>query len=278
MTNDLYASSCSPDGYLFHSVMDGNLALAETLLAGGADISFDSDIILRGASRRGLSDAVRFCVENGAFVEACDNDPVIMAADSGHSDILEYLVSVGGDVRAREDEVLILGAGGGHLEVVRFILSCAGETAWNGAGAHALAMASLGGHLDVARLLVEHGSPLYGFGNDSLVSAATGGNVEMAQYLLSCGANIALSGKDAIVECISSFAPTLDMVKLLIKHGAPLNSAIESAREHNAGGILPFLNRLQYAIEERESIEHASRGSLAKTSRSIAPGGVFKRL
>ena len=164
-----------------------------------------SSVILPKAAYYGHLEIVKYLVENGADINAKDNNgwtSLIHAAYNGHLEVVKYLVENKADINAIGKYFgfdgltsLMFASMNGHLEVVKYLVE-------NGANINdrneALMGASISGHLEVVKYLVENGADINTkdyVGITPLIYASMFGNFELVEYLIEKGADVNIKYK-----------------------------------------------------------------------------------
>ena len=168
---------------------NGSAAMVERLVAAGADPNaarLTGGTALMTCARTGNPDAIRTLLAAGADVNAREprrgQTALMWAADQNHADATQVLIEAGAELAARSQEgytPLIFAARAGGREVVQILLArganvndvvapTAAPTSSRGGygarydtsspGASALLVATVRGHWDVARLLLQQGA------------------------------------------------------------------------------------------------------------------------
>lgn len=218
---------------LEEAVVTGDLALAEKLLADGADVEMpdaDGQTLLIWAAFHGQADSVRLLARFGADLNARDRygaGALMGAAAIGDLTLAEFLVDHGAKADAVgpswAQSALAYAAGAGQIEATRWFLERFGLGA--DLGASALTAAAAGNHLEVVRFLLDVGVDAdahtsYLYGRRALMWAAWKGSAEMARLLLEHGADVNATespGRSAI--SFAAGAGRKRVIPLLIKQG-----------------------------------------------------------
>ena len=126
----------------------------------------------------------------------------------------------------------------------------------------ALMEASMDGHVEVARLLLDSGAqvnmPADSF-ESPLTLAACGGHVELAMLLLERGANIEEVNDEGYTPLMeASREGHEEMVALLLSQGADINAQTEETQETAltlacCGGKLPRFKNPNQFLEDKDS-------------------------
>ena len=83
---------------------------------------------MRRAAELGHLEIVKYLVEMGTQVNACNNYAIIFAAKNGHLDIVKYLYNNGADVCAQHNRAIRYATTEGHLSIVKFLINCGAHT------------------------------------------------------------------------------------------------------------------------------------------------------
>ncbi|AYV85715.1 MAG: ankyrin repeat protein [Satyrvirus sp.] len=133
----------------------GCLNMVRYLVEKGANIHACDDCALRLAARNGHLQVVQFLVEKGANLHACDYDALQVAAQNGHLQVVQFLVEKGANIHACNDYALRLAAQNGHLQVVQFLVEK--DANIHAGNDYALRWAFKNGFLEVVQCLIEKG-------------------------------------------------------------------------------------------------------------------------
>lgn len=234
---------------LEEAVVTGDLALAEQLLSGGADVEMpdaDGQTLLTWAAFHGQADAVRLLTWLDADPKARDrygNDALMGAAATGNVALAEFLIERGADVNAVGSSwktALAYAAEAGQTDTMRWFLGRFGLGA--DLGASALTAAAAGNQLEAVRLLLNagveadaHTPDLYG--RRALMWAAWKGNVPMVRLLLERGADVNATespGRSAL--SFAAGAGRKRVIPLLIEGGIVLDQKDKGLLEALQGG------------------------------------------
>ena len=235
-----------------------NVAMAEALLKAGADASAklpDGDTILMTAARTGNADIVRLLIEHGADVNAkgttYGETALVWAAQENHAEAAQVLISHGAYVNARTNPLqrakdrfglegvltilphgswtpLMYAARQGSFETARALAGAgASLNLMDPDGSTALVLAVINGHYDTAALLVEKGA-------DPNIADTSG----MAALYAAVDMHTLGEVYGRPARPTSSQMTALDLMKVLLAHGANPNAALKSPalqRAHTPG-------------------------------------------
>jgi ankyrin repeat protein len=249
MTRMLLGAGANPklksnfdDNALYEACINGNAAIVEALLKAGADANTsrgEGETALMTCARTGNADAVKALIAHGADVNAKERwrqeTALMWAAAENHPQATQALIGAGTDVNAKSTvwDWPKLKLRGGDLGVVL-----------PGGGLTALMFAARQGALEPARLLAEAGADVNykePQGYTPLLLALLNGQYELAAMLLDKGAKtddgalwITVEARD-MDKSDKHPAPTdygkiksLDMLKMLIEHGAPIDGGFKA--------------------------------------------------
>jgi putative sugar O-methyltransferase len=180
---------------------------------------------------------VHYLHNNGAKLDARDNEPLCKACEGGHLDVVRYLHNNGArlirylhndGVRldARENEPLIRACAGGHLDIVRYLRE-------NGVDLTApdnepMCRAAAEGQLEVVSYIHQDGGDLSARDNEALCCAAGVGHLELVRYILENGGNISARNSGALRGAAAG--GHLEMVRYLHEAGAAASLLTEKGR------------------------------------------------
>ena len=227
---------------------------------------------------------VKLLVEHGADIESVTKNgwtPLISQLKEGRIDIVKYLLSVGASITDNQirniPEILILASKYADKlsDVPLFDINSLIENGANVNGKNeywnktALHEAST---VDIAKILIKHGADIETVDEDGmtpLICQSKEGNIEIVKYLLSLGANV--NAKDEKRKTSIFYASKVDIVKLLVQHGADIE-AVAYRRftpliEHSSYNHLDIVKYLRsvgankYAkdYEGKTAFDHASK-------------------
>ena len=204
-------------------------------------------ILADGNQSPGSRSFAKFLVENGASVNARDDDgatPLMSAALHNHGDLAKLLLENGASVDARDDmggTALMIAGEHGHESIANLLLDKGADVnAWDVHHATALMFAVQNGHESVAKLLLERGADVNTRDTDGetpLTIAVGEGHEPVVKLLLDSGADVnacdirgrtSLWGAIACQELDDVNADSL--VKLLVDSGADVNHVDRNGR------------------------------------------------
>ena len=178
--------------------------LVKLLLMHGASINQKCKCFtpLIAATLAGDIESVRLLLRKGADVKAvsprCDEPAIHFACRQGSIDILKLLRSYGAGLSTKTAPALALASMHGHLELVKWLLE-------------------FGAKVDADVLVVEKVMT-------PLSCACKHGHIDVAQHLLSVGATLPPS---LLLELCEK--GSLDVLKLLVEHGASVNAILDAS-------------------------------------------------
>jgi HEAT repeat protein len=153
------------------AVSNGDMAMAELLLANDADINAENRrgfTPLSYVAGDGHTELAKFLIAKGAIVDCRTKDymtPLHLAASNGYSALVELLIANGADVGAHSGGIGLTGtplhdaAYEGHVEVARILLAHGAEVDARGGDQETpLHRAATRHHCDVAELLLRNGA------------------------------------------------------------------------------------------------------------------------
>ena len=156
--------------------------------------------------------------------------PLHYAGFCGLYDIVKALaIEYPQDVCSRsfpgEETPLHLTSRAGHIDVARLLIEHGADVASQSEhGTTPLHLASYGGHVGLSRLLIEYGADAAAPGTDEttpLHRASFGGHVDVARLLIEHGASVEAQSKDGTTPLYgASFWGHVDVARPLLEHGA----------------------------------------------------------
>ncbi|HEY1759074.1 MAG TPA: ankyrin repeat domain-containing protein [Bryobacteraceae bacterium] len=254
------AKTSTRDGItpLWLAVMNRNVEITDALLKAGADPNAalpDGETILMTAARAGNAAVAELLIKNGANVAAAGpafgETALMIAAMANHADVIEVLLKHGAEVNGRSKELSYPKDRFG-LEGVLTILP---HGSWS-----PLMYAAREGSVDAARALCGGGAELNAAdpdGSSSLLLAITNGHFDTAALLIERGANVNAADSTGTTPLYAAVdmntlgeifgrpgrashdrMNAVDLMKLLLDHGANPNAGLKSAmlqRAHTPG-------------------------------------------
>jgi len=285
------------------SLAAGNASgdLVDVLLKAGADaktVIKDGETVLMAAARTGNARAVQLLIEHGAVVEAREalmgETALMWAAAENHPDAAKVLIAHGADVNLRTSDLkfpkdrfglegvltilphgrwtpLMYAARQGSLEAARVLVDAGAElNARDPDNSTPAIIATINGHYDVAAMLVERGA-------DPNLGDTSGMALLYAAVDMDMPAEIYGRPNRKSTSTISA----LDLMKVLLAHGANVNATLRSAtvqRAHTPGdgllgaGATPLMRaaRTGDAAAMRILLEHGADPAMATNNHTTA--------
>ena len=234
------AKNCFGETPLWQAAKEGHKEVVELLVKRGAAVDARSagygETPLWQAAAGGFKDVVEFLLSQGAEVDAEDHEyrrtPLVQAAPAGHIAIVELLLRNHATIDAKNKfkrTALSQAAVTGHVAIVKLLLE-KGAMAENKDiyGQTPLWEASLRGHSEVVALLLQEGAIVdmkNTFGCPLLTQTVRNNRIAVVKLLLERGAFIEIrdDASDETPLCVAAKEGNLDMVNLLLEHGAVVN-------------------------------------------------------
>lgn len=276
-------------GPFYTACHEGFIEIARLLFDVGVDVNIptqeDQCTPLIAASECGHVEIAKFLLENGANVEARNNEmmtPFYCAALNGHVKIIQLLFDHNADVNARQinnSTPVHAAVESGHIEVVKMLIAQGVNvnTADN-SGIVPFYTACLEGSIEIARLLFD-------LGVDKNVStpedqwaplnaASRRGHAEIVKFLLENGAEIDFPNKYQKTPLnLATFGGHLEVIKILVERGADVTkldiwvwSLLNTAAEC---GHLEVVNML---LDDGADIESTNEDGMTPLHSACANG------
>ncbi len=103
----------------FKAVLIGNL---EKVKQYHGNITVNNNFALLSALGEGHLNIVQYLIENGADVQAQENEPLMFASINGHLDVVQFLIKKGAKVTDQNNEALVCAVENEHLDVIKCLL------------------------------------------------------------------------------------------------------------------------------------------------------------
>lgn len=185
----------------------GHLKMAELLLSKGINSTVREKFgrhPIHIAAKFGHASIVKMFHGHGVAVDLLSEKTgitsLIYAAEAGHLDIVELLLKEGANVNTTQGDnkrsPLYYASQNGFLSVVKALLDAGAQPEDpSDQGSASIHRATVGGHLEIIKELIDRGVPVdLGLANDyksaPLLIAAENGHLEIVNFLLEKGANI----------------------------------------------------------------------------------------
>ena len=200
------------------------------------------------AARKGTVDDVRFFLENGADVNAKDEDgdtPLHITVQTSFTEninveVMKYLVSQGADVNAKDGAdwtpLHLVCQKNSTEELVKYLISLGVDVHQKNSNLELVKYLQKNSNLELVRYLVSRGSDINAKteDGDTPLHIATMSNtvtlktldVEVLKYLISCGADVNAKNKNGYTPLhIAAMSDSdVEVLKCLISRGADVNA------------------------------------------------------
>lgn len=237
---------------------------------------------LHRASRAGHVGVVRLLVQRGANIEAeagSRKTPLMLAASNGKDEVVRELLLLGAETLPKmvyEESALFQAIKNDHKACIRAILESPPECdIWHNHGAQELDKACRLGDPALIGMLLERGAKfkmqelgatLRDTGIDHLYRASRSNRADVVLVLLEAGVDVNGVSSGGTPLLAAAKAGYVDMVRLLIEHGARLNfkgrsshTPLEKAQKH---GNLEVVHILKESAEAARNRNLAQQGKL----------------
>ena len=252
--------SSGPQSALEWAAYNGHLDMAHLLIENSLRLggfSHTVSISLAWAAYRDHLDVARLLLEYGAVVDFAPRGigsggptPLMLAAYSGQLDMVRFLLDHGADIHYRATYIWRV------REVPLF-----GPVIDTAIGASALHLAINQGHVEVLRLLLEHWMWEYGadsrgpHGMSTLMYAADAGDLEIARLMLENGTPVnAQTDVGTTALMFAAAKGHVEMVRFLVENGADIHlqngynyTALSLAEERGHQEVIDFLRSVEDA-------------------------------
>jgi ankyrin repeat protein len=223
----------------------GHFDLVEYAVEKGADVNINlfKSYPIVAASRGGNLEIIKYLESKNANIKKRLKQAMLSAAEGGHLDIMKYLIEKGADINAKFNgkwpllvaswnnkpnvmryliqngapytyTTLSSASFHGHLDIVQDLYSTAQIDLHDTNGA--LYQASLGGHIQIMKYLIDLGATSFGY---AMVGAATSNQLGVAKYLME---NYKIKDFSSIIDQTIRFG-SFDVFKYLIRKGVKIN-------------------------------------------------------
>ncbi|AGF84864.1 repeat protein [Moumouvirus goulette] len=240
---------------LVWACMNNHTNIIKYLVDKGIDINIDNGKSLEELAYGGYFDNFKYLVENGADIHT--SNALYWASHCGHFNIVKYLVESGANINETNNYNPIRAACiSGHNNILKYLLQ-------NGATSHTINLgltgASMGGHLDIVKCMIDLGAEVNFYYGRSLNLACYNKHVDVVKYLLDNGSIINVS-----TTSLENISNQFYIVKLLVERGLDKKSMdhilktacfylrpniikylLESGADINTDNDKPLLNAIQ---------------------------------
>lgn len=254
--NGSYNFSLLQQQPLYHAVLNGSVEIAKYLVAHGADINnlmYSEHPLLSTAAKGGKDEMVEFLISCGADVNQNPNygeNPLRSALQGdGHASTVRILLDHGAKFDTGYGSVWFQATHSGNIEIIEeFLAHGVDVNTYDAKWGGALCAASVNGHLNVVKFLVQKGADVNL--NQPLQAALK--HPDILEYLIDSGATITNSwGGGSSLLHQAAEQDCAEAIHVLMKKGAnihatdgtgrtPLHAACHSGRKNV---ILALLER-----------------------------------
>ncbi|KKP05803.1 hypothetical protein THAR02_02087 [Trichoderma harzianum] len=248
--------------------------------------------VLEWAAAKGLIEVVKQRLENGADINASDQNgctPLIAAFTAGQFEVAKLLIEHGVKIGDRIPEgatPLFVAAASGCVELVQLLLNEGADVEGGGNpnGTPLLAAAS-GGHADVVRLLLDHGAQIEIRDEADLTAlliASERGHTDVIRLLLNRGAKTdAESDEDIPQLMLDSGEGHTDIVWLVLDDGTDMEdkrkgggAELMAASDERKKDISKGTQANPHDEDGRTMLIRASGGGRTETARQLLAIGI----
>lgn len=207
---------------------DGNLSLAGSLIAQGANVNVSAaGYPLIVAIIAGQSEVAKLLIESGTDVNLRDREgrtPLLAAAFKNRLEIAELLIERGTDVNAKEHRggtPLHMAAHNGHAQFVELLLRHGAHAdPKDNTGNTPLYVAAFEGYPEIVRILLNAHADVNAkdkYGRSPLLAAVFKNNLQIATMLLDAGADISAMDSEgkSVLQRAHEFPSKPEIITLL---------------------------------------------------------------
>jgi ankyrin repeat protein len=213
------------DIVLFRAIVNGNINIVKILLAGGADIHDMDDRALEAAVREGNMNIIKLLLVHSTT--HTPYAPHMLRSFSNRTEnpeirqmLLDYIPGdYSGLSQAAKNGLFMEVAQNGNLAQVKQLLINGGDINID----KALIYAAHNGHLEVVKVLLEAGANVHIDNDKAFRKAAKDGHTEVVKLLLTTGANVHAKKDYALRNAAKNC--NVEIVEILLAHGANAHNA-----------------------------------------------------
>ena len=195
---------------------------------------------IAAAVSHGHLEVVKLLLENGA-----EGEPALrLAATHHHFEIVKLLLENGNDGGSALQQAVDWC----DLEGTKFLLENGVNVNLEEDGKTALEYATSRGHVEVVRLLLDHGADINAQGGAALLQAVLHHHLEVVKLLLNHGAEVNVRGRDYCTTPLQLAIYHVEIIKLLLENGADVNAkgrfdetALQQAVSHGHWEVVKLL-------------------------------------
>ncbi len=204
------------DVSFFESVRENHIEIMELFLKKGLFHDYNKDDALYISAQQGYLDMVNILLNYGA--EDKNHKVLSIAASNGNMNLLKKLINNGMYITPR---VLVNACINGHIDIVLYLLEKT-EIDIHAKNDEPFREAAKNGHINIVKLLLEHGANQSADNDWALRWACDGGKIDVVELLLKAGSQVHYDN-DWAIRC-SAGKGYIKIVELLIEYGGDIHS------------------------------------------------------
>lgn len=280
---------------MHHAAHCGNMKLIEFLMDKGANVHAQENMCgkkpVHIAAKVGHLGAISFFLKNGASINECDKNnwtPLHYAAWKGDMNVVLFLTQNGALMLAKEASAdkkpIHVAAEYGHTYVVQFLLDDANIEDSDKYGRSLLCYATLSGHLQTTKFLIDNGADIYTktLRRQTLLHAAAISLKEIIEFFLDAGLNIDEEDENGARPLhYASYRGNFNTVKVLVDRGANLFAVckdgkipLDDTSNRHTNIVCYFTQKMGKKLQEQEKYRDALKlykNTLAIVNEKLGP-------